>query len=392
MRHTLLYIVTVILLCGVTVSCDKKEDRRKDTPETVIMFFPYSALESFTTTNIECMKKAIVKRNGLSDKRLIVYRATSVSAGILYEITYEGNACHEVSIANVSATFNSNNQEANLERLKSVLNKIKETAPAMSYSMIIGCHGSSWLPAGYDLMSLNHAFAKGQHKSFGTGSSAHQLDNSTLVKALTECDMPLEYLLFDACYMASVETAYSFRNICKYYIASQNEILSYGMPYDAIGDALLKHNFADVVDLYYEFYSNYSDYGIEAHYGSLSLINTSALDNLAQKAKEINANYTATSYDITTIQREDGISPTIFFDFEDYYAKICTSETQLQSLRSTLSTVVIKERHTDEFFTAFADQYHQPATRSCGLNTSEPTMNAEAAELLKQAEWYKATH
>lgn len=392
MRHKLLYILTVILLCGVTVSCEKEDNRRKDTQETIIMFFPYSALEKYATININDMKTAIVKRKGLSGKRLMVYRATSISAGILYEIKYEDGACHDVSIADVSATFNSYDKEANAVLLKSVLNKIKKTAPATSYSMIIGCHGSSWLPSGYDLMNMNHAFAKGQQKAFGSGSSPRQLDNSTLVKALQECNMPLVYLLFDACYMASVETAYDFRNICKYYIASQNEILSHGVPYDIIGDALLKHNFTDAVDKFYEFYSTYTEYDIPANYGSLSLINTASLDDLALKVKEINTKYTATSYDITTIQREDGISPSMFFDFEDYYAKVCTSAEQLQSLRNLLHITIVHERHTAEYFTAFADQYHQPATRSCGLNTSLPTMNADAAELLKQTEWYIATH
>lgn len=390
MNRILSYLLTVILLCGITVSCSKDDDKDK-TAETVIMFFPYSSMESYITDNIECMKQAIEGRGGLGNQRVIVYRSMNSSTGILFELKYSNKQCVETSIADVSATFGSYDQVSNVVKLQSVLEKIKSVAPAQTYSMIVGCHGSAWVPAGYSLEDMNNSFAKSQKKSFGSAGERNQIDNATLVEALNKSKIHLNYLLFDACYMASAEAAYDFRSICDYYIASQNEILLYGVPYDKLGDSLLKHDYRDVVDKYYKFYSEYMFRNMPFHYGSLSVINTAGLEDLASVVRRIN---TTCLTDVTTntIQHMDGISPTIFFDFYDYFEHACTDAAVLKQLKDALNATVVYERHTPEYYTAFDNQYHQPATHSCGLNISQPTRNHGAEVLMQKTEWWAATH
>lgn len=385
MRHKLLYILTVILLCGVTVSCSK-DKHEHIAGETVIMFFPYSGLENYIEENITCMKEAIVKRGGLGNTRLIVYQSTSLSNGLLYEIEYDQGRCQNRIISDVSATFQSRDQQSNIVQMESVFNKIKSTAPAASYSMIIGSHGNAWVQAGNTLAT------KGQ-KAFGSGTRSYQIDNTSLATALKNCGIHLTYLLFDACYMASVEAVYDFRNTCSYYIASQNEILLYGIPYDHVGDALLKHDYKTVVDNYYDFYSNYS-IGTEKYpYGSLSVISTANLENFTYIIKELNRNLSPDA-DLRKVQFMDGIQPHIFFDMKDYYRNYCTDAKLYETFDAVLGAIVMYERHTDEFFTAYADYspYHFPTIYSCGLNISQPTTNDNVAALLRQTEWWQATH
>lgn len=393
MRRLLSYIVTVILLCGVTVSCNNREE--PDGPvntETVIMFFPYSALESYINVNIRMMKEAIVNRKGLGKTRLMVYKASSERGGLLYEITYQDNTCKEDYISALSATFDSYEQESNIVKLQTVFSKIKSLAPADRYSLIIGSHGNSWIQAGNYIGDMN-LWAKGSKPTaFGTAARDNQLDNSTLVEAAKASGLHFDFLLFDACYMASIEAAYDFREICDYYIASQNEILNDGIPYDKVGDALLKHDYMGVVNGYYKYYSTYSIDGIMYPYGSLSVVKTKYLDEMADIVRQINTTAMAKDFDLSKIQREDGITKTIFFDFLDFYNKVCTDKELLGKLRSKLGELVPYELHTPEYFSAFSEVYHLPAENSCGIDTSYPTINPRAETLLRKTEWWMATN
>lgn len=49
----------------------------------------------------------------------------------------------------------------------------------------------------------------------------------------------MEYILFDDCYMSSIEVAYELKDVTKYLIGSTSEMMAYGMPYAAIGEYLL---------------------------------------------------------------------------------------------------------------------------------------------------------
>lgn len=392
MKRFLSIFLTVILLCGVTVSCSNGNDEpEEENTETLIMFFPYSRLEGNIAENIRAMRRAVHNRKGLGDTRLIVYKATSYANGQLYEITYKDGSLVENTISDFSATFSSSNQMANIDKIRTVLNKVKEYAPSKTYSMIIGCHGNSWIQAGNCLDYMNRNYAKGM-KAFGTAEDANQIDNKSLVEALQQCNIHLTYLLFDACYMGSIEAAYDFRNVCDYYLSSQNEILTVGVPYDKVGDDLLKHNYDAVVNKYYEFYSKYIENGMYASFGSFSVVRTSYLEDMAKIVREINISSLSETASIGDVQREDGIKPTIFFDFKDYYEKFCTDAAAMRKFNATLKLLVPFERHTDEYFTGFDNVYHQPATNSCGINTSQPTQNPAARKLVIETEWWAATH
>lgn len=394
MKRLLSYILTVILLCGVTVSCNKNDEPVEPVQtETVIMFFPYSALESYINENIRMMKEAIVARKGLGNTRIMVYKASSDKSGLLFEILYNNNSCKDDYLSSLSATFDTYDQESNIVKLQTVFDRIKNHAPADKYSLIVGSHGNSWIQAGNYIGDMDVKSAKGtKPTAFGTASRGNQLDNSTLVAAAQASGLHFEYLLFDACYMASIEAAYDFRKICDYYIASQNEILAGGVPYNKVGDALLKHNYLGVVNGFYNYYSKYSSDGVLYPYGSLSVISTKHLDSMAEIVKKINTTALAKDTDLSMIQKQDGINPTIFFDFYDYYSKVCTDKALLSSLTSLLNELVPYEHHTPEFFCVFSTPDHLPVTTACGLDTSHPTVNPRAETLLRNTEWWKATN
>ena len=56
--------------------------------------------------------------------------------------------------------------------------------------------------------------------------------------------MSMNYILFDDCYMSTVEVAYDLREVTNYLIASTSEMMAYGMPYHKILKYIIGLNLA----------------------------------------------------------------------------------------------------------------------------------------------------
>lgn len=119
----------------------------------------------------------------------------------------------------------------------------------------------------------------------------------------------MEYILFDDCYMSSLETAYELRHITDYIIACPTEIMAFGMPYSTMGKHLLSRepNYKAACDAFHQFYSTY-----QYPYGTLAVTNCSELDNLAALMKRINQQYIFDNTQEGFVQPMDGYSPVIF--------------------------------------------------------------------------------
>ena len=94
----------------------------------------------------------------------------------------------------------------------------------------------------------------------------------------------MEYILFDDCYMSSLEVAYELRHVTNYMIACPTEVMVFGMPYSTIGKYLLseKPDYKAICESFYQFYSNY-----QYPYGTLAVTDCSYLDELAELMKHI---------------------------------------------------------------------------------------------------------
>lgn len=144
--------------------------------------------------------------------------------------------------------------------------------PANSHGLIIGAHGNGWIP---ELTNDNET--KGLAGSERYGSS---LEIDELAKIL-----PLKYdfILFHACNMANVETAYQLRNKCEYLMGSVFSLPGYAYPYDKIIPYFYTKPKAD---LYKASWISYTEYATKIDPAtftafSVEVIKTSELENLA---------------------------------------------------------------------------------------------------------------
>ena len=199
----------------------------------------------------------------------------------------------------------------------------------------------------------------------------------------------MEYILFDDCYMSSIEVAYELKDVTDYLIASTCEVMVYGMPYATMGKHLLgTPDYKAVCEDFYDFYSTYS-----MPCGTLSVTDLSRIDDMASLMKRINSDYTFDDYQRGQLQILDGYSPTIFYDFGDYVNLLLDQNAASESLKREfdmlLNQLIPFKTNTAQFYTATRGKIN--INRYSGITTSDPSVNSRAVDK-NNTQWYYATH
>ena len=236
-----------------------------------------------------------------------------------------------------------------------------------------------------------------------------QIETTDLADAMADAGLHTEYILFDACYMSSVEVAYELKDVTHYLIASPTEVLSYGFPYTTMGKHLLgTPNYKCIVDSFISFYSSYN-----LPYGTVAVTDCTQLDALAAIAQQINAAATeqinaaaaeptnaASEGKLNTarsgknvpngVQIMDGYSPTLFYDLGHLMSLKDAGTVLTAAFAEQLGKTVPYKGHTGQYFTALKDAPVDIKHYS-GLNTSQGSLN-HMADRLSETAWYKATN
>lgn len=392
LKQITLSAILLVALAINLVSCHKDNEPpvSTETEKTLFMYMPWSTdLKGAFYTNISDMEKAIAKK-GLDRERVLVFISTTATETTLFEIIEENGKCKGDTLKRYT-----NPALTTKEGITSILNDVKGFAPANRYAMTIGCHGMGWLPVSRGrtrLLSREklHWEYEGVPKTryFGGKTSEYQTDITTLAEGIADAGMKMEYILFDDCYMSSIEVAYDLRGVTDFVIGSPCEIMFYGMPYAEIGEHLLGDtDYKAICDKFHTFYSNYK----EMPCGTIGVTDCSELAPLVQIMKEINNRYRFDETEISSIQTLDGYSPTLFFDLGDYVAKLCSDTDLLNQFQQQLQRTVPYKRHTDTYYTMTPRGRQIKINAFSGVTVSDPSLNS-LAETKNETAWYKATH
>ena len=193
-----------------------------------------------------------------------------------------------------------------------------------------------------------------------------------------------DFILFDACYMASVECTYELRNKAEYILASPTETMADGWPYEEMMPQLFATDLQleKVGETFYNHYLNNT-----YPYATVSLTKTSELDNLKSVTHDILADKTESdiySLDPKKMQRLEYLyrSPGMLYDFNDYIKQLATAE-QYDRFISCLDKAVVYKAHTPKsYYAAIGNAL--PIKSYCGLTIFVPQES-----LPKMLEWYK---
>ena len=435
-----LIIATLFIVVGVSCSNGDSPDG-PDAPvtpvgQTVFMFFPWSnsLLSDFRRT-VEDMQTVVAQRS-MKDERIMVFMATSEREAVLFELKKQNGRCLTDTLRRYSdRPFTSR------QWLTSLFSEVMTLAPASRYGMVVGCHGLAWVPvqgqrnAPKRLGSrekideednlykeeridkegepndLMHFEVQGPVTTRFIGGTypETQIETTDLADAMADAGLHTEYILFDACYMSSVEVAYELKDVTHYLIASPTEVLSYGFPYITMGKHLLgTPNYKGIVDSFISFYSSYN-----LPYGTVAVTDCTQLDALAAIAQQINAadaeqtnaaaaepinaasegklNTARSGKNVPNgVQIMDGYSPTLFYDLGHLMSLKDAGTVLTAAFAEQLDKTVPYKGHTDQYFTALKDAPVDIKHYS-GLNTSQGSLN-RMADRLSETAWYKATN
>ncbi|MFR9566794.1 MAG: clostripain-related cysteine peptidase, partial [Rikenellaceae bacterium] len=273
-RFIYLLIFTLIFTALLGCSKDDSSNEYKQltdevAPQTTLIYFAGRSLSSNFLNNISDIESAVAS-GALGEGRFIVFYPTTSTSATLYEIYRDGDN----SSTRTEITQYSNFQSVTSSSFTTIINKAKEYAPADTYNIIISGHGTGWVPTTMSMRSLSSFIdfdAYREQSNIPTryiGSSSNgRMEISDLKSALESSNTTFGYILFDACFMSSIEAFYDLRDLSDYIIASPCEVMSYGFPYEKALPYLFSDNghsvdYEGVCRSYYEFYKDtYSYYG-----------------------------------------------------------------------------------------------------------------------------------
>lgn len=154
--------------------------------------------------------------------------------------------------------------------MEEVFTDMQTVAPSDSYGVILGSHGTGWMKG---TSVPTKAFGDDDGYNIDIPDLANVLKNSFSEK--------LDFVLFDACMMATAEVGYELKDVTSHCIASVMETPVYGFPYDQILPYLYTEN-VDYSAVCHEFISFNKTNNL---WGTCAVMDCSQMENLASVVK-----------------------------------------------------------------------------------------------------------
>lgn len=338
----------------------------------------FNSLGSEIRANIEALKSGYLPEKGRNDDVLLVFsHVTSGRLGYSTETTpslvrlYSERGEVRTDTLKVWPVGTS---IANAAMVTEVFNWVREEFPAAGYGAVMSSHATGWLPEGYfndprryeGRPRGNSASWSRRMRTFGQefyskGKMVEEIEIKDLANAIP---YKLDYILFDACLMATVEVAWELRNVCDYLAVSPCEIPAAGFNYKTLAGHLLKPEVPDlkaVCQDYFAAYENDPTYG-----ATITMLDCSRLDDLASTCRTLFDRYrtgirTLEGKKVQVYDRLMGDKDYyIFFDVKDVLREAGASAGDLDLLQDALDEAIVFEAHTPRFINVTLD-------RCCGL-------------------------
>ena len=410
-----LFICMISLAMTFTGCSEEAFDTDSVNKQTILVFYPWTGDKSRTgllgdlQNNIDSICDGIIDRKGLNNSRVLVFLSDKYNHSTLYDLQYNATT---KSVDRVPLKEYEGASYASAEGIADILNEVKTQASALNYALIVGVHGCGWTYASdwsrypyYARPSVtrprDNNFSGIQFgpdpnapltRFFGSVSLAENaMEISTLAEGIRESGLKMQYILFDACYMSNIETAYELKDVTNYMIASGSEIMAAGLPYRSMWSYLNSStpNYSGIVSTSVNFYKNNSS----APFCNLAAIDCRQVEKLAGVMKDINAeNQLLASVSLDSIQHLDGFRPNLFYDLETYVDSLHPSGYLLDQFKNQLKLTIKASDHTDEAYTYIFSPDYIKIKNYCGITISDPSQHSVAIKGREKTGWWKATH
>lgn len=323
-------------------------------------------LEQEALDCINSMEQGALDINGI----LLVYVKTSSSHSYLLRIKHDMDEYRIMS--DTIKTF-STSDYSNPKFLANVIKIAQNEYPSGSFGLVLWSHATSWAPPSISLPKT---------EAFGY-DRGREMDIFELRDALPN---NLNFLIFDACNMSSLEVLFEFKDKAKYIIASPSETMAESFPYRDITPFLFNglEGLKKVAEGYISHYSSFIGLKQSA---TVTLIKTDELNALANEMKLLieQEKKSGDIFSAIGVQRLDFTNdfPVPSYDFGDFINKNFIPE-KTDKLALQLNKSIIYKAKTPYFL-------NKPIAGFSGLTCYIPTTNGLYLEYYKKFTWYRSS-
>ena len=382
----------MLLLLGMT-SCSWYDTEDEIVCDRVVLV--YMAADnnlSYSTSNFvqQDLDEMITAAGDIpSNCRLLVYLDDNSLPRILSIEQQKGRR----PIAKVVRQYNEEHNSADAETLYSFVEWATNTYPAESYGLVIWSHGDGWMPVKAPAQRAVCLDSKSGNSWMEIADIADALSNGPR----------MEFILFDACFMQSIEVAYELRHVAKYIVASPAEIPAPGAPYSRLVKTMfsISNSALGITEEYFQDYSKGEIIipGISDSYGvCLSMVDCNQLDLLAKVTKEMLTKYVGTLNDVNLqgaqryFLRNTGERP-YFYDMNGYMSRLLTDIEDYYHWKGVFDMAVPCKRTTTHWYSDYTGKEEIDMENYGGISCYVPRSTSTRTKLneaFRSTAWYHA--
>lgn len=292
------------------------------------------------------------------------------------------NPSRVIAEAYCSPYIEKNHNATDMKTMERVLDQMVKLSPSTNYGIIFGSHGTSWMPG--------NEFAA---RSFGD-DAGYNINIPEMAETLETVfsGRQLDFILFDACMMATAEVCYEFKDVTDYLIGAVVETHVYGHPYDIVLPKLYEKNVP-----YDEVCDDYIDYSRQlGAWGTCAAVDCSKMDDLAEW---VGANLEVYSDKFASLDKDAiqqyGVSSFKYFSFDivDYFKNLNDGNTP-EGLENVINKVVVAKDalYGVQYPIVGNSLYTIDEDRFCGIGMYLPNLVTKSSwnSYYKTLSWYKA--
>jgi hypothetical protein len=168
-----------------------------------------NSLNAISTTNIDSMVVGFSRSKTAG--QLVIYLDNESGVPSLIQLVKDSNGTVTQRVVKTYAEQNS----VDVAVMSGIFSDVMKFFPSTSYGLVLWSHGYGWLPGTTNAKASSLRW-------FGQDGS-YNMDISGLAMAL-KSDPHFDYVLFDACFIGGVETAYALRSCTDYLISFERQL------------------------------------------------------------------------------------------------------------------------------------------------------------------------
>lgn len=304
----------VLVLCMSLLACssdDDDETREQDTKPTRTVIAYLAAENSLSAAAVsdvnEMLEAASCLENG---DHLIVY-VDNTQLPRIYDINASTTQTAMSALTPVKE-YDEELNSATTDVMREVIDWAVSNYPADEYGLVLWSHGTGWLPKSGTTSAARRKTFGVDNGSNTTSNSGTQMNISDIADVLAQ-EPHFLFVLFDACFMQSMEVACELQGCTDCLIASPAEIPYNGAPYDLILPALFDETFnaQDVVDNYVAAYTYAGQYAC-----ALSAVDCNLFPEFSTETANLLSNYA------DSILAADLSGLLNYFDYDTYGTRL----------------------------------------------------------------------